>query len=326
MKTVKFKDRTIRELAEMICGDFSAEHLFLYRKSSMITEFFSDCDTDYCHDGSTRSYWVSDVLRKILSEPHLNAQTPPETFSRVILQLMNKRDAINDDKERLRALAFLNKTLAEEGFEAFYAPDNKCLLHHIDSNTIATSVSNKRPLSVDERLRQKQLITYLDRASEDELIVEVLIPLFKHLGFSRVTATGHEDKALEYGKDIWMKYKMPTHNVLYFGIQVKKGKLNAAAKTNSSHANIAEIYNQVLMMANKTIFDPGTNKKVLVDHVFIISGGEITKQAQNWLGEKLDDTQRRQILFMDRNNILDLFSETNLSLPAGAYLQVEVDG
>src|SRR5713101_1677911 len=39
------------------------------------------------------------------------------------------------------------------------------------------------------------------------------------------------------------------------------------------------------MMLGHEIFDPETNRRVLVDHAFIVAGGEITKQAKNWLGE-----------------------------------------
>lgn len=42
------------------------------------------------------------------------------------------------------------------------------------------------------------------------------------------------------------------------------------------------------MMLGHEIFDPETNRKVLVDHAFIVAGGEITKQAKNWFGEKPD--------------------------------------
>ncbi|MCB1885204.1 MAG: hypothetical protein KDG89_14600 [Geminicoccaceae bacterium] len=66
--------------------------------------------------------------------------------------------------------------------------------------------------------REKHLSDYLDRCSEDELIEEVLLPLFRQLGFHHITAAGHKDKALEYGKDVWMKYTIPTLHVLYFGI------------------------------------------------------------------------------------------------------------
>lgn len=59
-------------------------------------------------------------------------------------------------------------------------------------------------------------------------------------------------------------------------------------------------------------------KRVLVDHAFIVSGGEITKAARNWLGNKLDASKRSQLLFMDRDDILNLYIVNNLPLPKGA--------
>lgn len=75
---MKFKDRTLTQIAQLICGNFKEEESFFrYRSSSRLTEFFQDCDTDYVHDGSTRDRWVTETLRKILEEPHPNAHTPP---------------------------------------------------------------------------------------------------------------------------------------------------------------------------------------------------------------------------------------------------------
>ena len=171
------------------------------------------------------------------------------------------------------------------------------------------------PLSADEVKRREKLSAYLDETSEDDLIEEVLLPLFRQLGFHRITAAGHKDKALEYGKDIWMRYVLPTQHVLYFGLQVKRGKLNAAGVTRLGNSNVAEILNQITMMVGHEIFDPEVNRKVLVDHVFIVSSGEITKAARNWLGEKLDATRRSQIMFIERDDILNLFVVSNAPLP-----------
>jgi hypothetical protein len=87
---MEFKKRTLMQIADMICGNLKDEqNLFRYRSSSLLTEFFRDCDTDYEHDGTTRNYWVADTLRKILAEPQASANTPPETFLRVIQELMD---------------------------------------------------------------------------------------------------------------------------------------------------------------------------------------------------------------------------------------------
>jgi hypothetical protein len=64
----------------------------------------------------------------------------------------------------------------------------------------------------------------------------------------------------------------------------KKLKIDSSGITKDDNKNVAEIHNQALMMLGHVIFDPETNRNVLVDHAFIVSGGVITKQARNWLG------------------------------------------
>ena len=130
----------------------------------------------------------------------------------------------------------LNKVLASEGWEAFYDEHGLGQLRHIATNTVAQIANPHRPLTVSETERKHQLLTYHDKCSEDELIEEVLLPLFRQLGFHRVTAVGH--------KDVWMKFTLPELNVLYFGIQVKKGKLDAAGMSKGGASNIGEVLNQ----------------------------------------------------------------------------------
>lgn len=314
---MEFKKRTLSQIADMICGNYeAATSFFEYRSSKYLTEFFEDCGTEYEHDGSTRGLWVSERLKDILDGPQLDAMTPPETFLTVIRVLMDQGNALNEGPDRPGALALLNSALTREGFEAFYAPDKICYLRHLKTNTVAAPKPNPhRPFSSVEIERRERLNAYLNKASEDELIEDVLLPLFRQHGFHRITAAGHKDKALEYGKDVWMKFTLPTQHILYFGIQAKKGKIDSAGV---SKGNIAEIYNQVLMMIGHEIFDPELSKTVLVDHAFIVAGSEITKQAKLWLGGKLDATQRSQIMFMERDDILNLYIVNNLPLPAGA--------
>jgi hypothetical protein len=128
--TMEFKRRTLMQLADMICGNPPDKPTpFRYRSSSYMTEFFSDCDTDYVHDGTTRNQWVTDTLHKILAEPRLDGKTPPATFCRVIRVLMDQGDAMPGDAAgRPQALTLLNAALAREGFEAFYADDRQCYL------------------------------------------------------------------------------------------------------------------------------------------------------------------------------------------------------
>ncbi len=312
---MKFKNRNLRAIAEIIIGD---ANFFPYRSSSYITQFFEECDLDFVHDGSTRWAWTAERLSELLQEPQPAAYALPDRFVHVLRVLMHKSDAEPDDPDRSQALEALNQPLSREGYEAFYGDDDLLYIRHIGTKTISTPANPHRPFTPKEIERREQLIAYLDKCSEDELIEEVLLPLFRQLGYHRITSAGHKDKALEYGKDIWMRYILPTQHVLYFGVQVKKGKLDAAGMSKGSNTNIAEIHNQLLMMLGHEIFDQETNKRVLVDHAFIIAGGEITKQAKNWLGQKLDASKRSQILFMDREDILNLYIVSSLPLPDGA--------
>jgi len=75
---------------------------------------------------------------------------------------MDQGDAVKEGPERPRALALLNAAHSREGYEAFYAPDKKCYLRHIATNTIAAASPNPhRPFSQLEIKRRDQLSAYL---------------------------------------------------------------------------------------------------------------------------------------------------------------------
>ena len=108
-----------------------------------------------------------------------------------------------------------------------------------------------------------------------------------------------------------MYFTLPTQHRLYFGIQVKKDKLDAAGRSKGSNANVAEVHAQLMMMLGHEIFDPEIGKRVLVDHAYIVTGGEITKPARAWWAT-LDASSGGQIIFMDRDDILNLYAVTDL--------------
>lgn len=306
------KAKSIREIAQMICGEGN-QPFFHYRSSKYLTEFFRDCCLSYTHDGSSRVSWVIGVLKKALQGQKSTSLNISDEFIIIIRTLMDRSDNYNEDNNRVCALKALNITLGREGLQAFYDNDKACHLRHIKTQNNSLSLGAiQRAWTKEEKNIRDGIEEFIDISSEDKIIEKILLPLFRHLGFQKITPAGHQDKSLEYGKDIWMKYRLPTAHNLYFGIQVKKGKLDASGR--SKNTNMAEVLNQIEMMLGNPIFDPDTNKKHLVDHAIIVAGGEITKQARNWLAEKLDQSKRSQILFTERRNILDLILEHHLPL------------
>jgi hypothetical protein len=61
---MEFRRRTLKQIADLVCGNEpDASKFFVYRSSSYLTEFVEEIDREeFVHDGSTRQWWVADVL------------------------------------------------------------------------------------------------------------------------------------------------------------------------------------------------------------------------------------------------------------------------
>ena len=314
--------RTLESLSDMVCGNAlvaqrptgtePAPSNFPYRSSTYLTRFFEDCDLPYSHDGSTRKWWVMGVLGELneqTSEPDL----PSPAMLRVLQELMD-RENFSDNAQRDAALADLNSALIRDSLNAFF--DDRQRLQ-IQSTAVPGAITKDLPKTAAWTPAQiayrQRCEAYLNKASEDDVIENILAPLFTALGFSRISITGHTDKRLEFGKDLWMKYRLPTGHLIYFCCQAKREKLDAAA--SGTNTNIATILKQVEMMIGHPIFDPDDNRKHLLDHCYLISAGEITKAARHYLAERLDQQARRHVLFVDRADLLDLATRVSLHIP-----------
>jgi len=281
---LKFKPRNSEALAALICGNVGSAHPgpgeepahCPYRSSSYITAFFQELDTEWVHDGSTRHHWVADVLDSMLAEPHDGPTHPPEIICRVVDQLMSPGDALNEGADRPNALRQLNEVLAREGFEAFYGEDKHCYLRHIGTNTVTVLQANPhRPFTEAETRRRRDLASFLDRCSEDRadrgsapatLSPTGLSP--HHLRRPQGQGAGIRQRRLDA-----LHPANPALPLLRDPGQEGQDRRRGGG-TKSGQANVAELHNQALMMLAHEIFDPETNKRVLVDHAFIVAGGE----------------------------------------------------
>jgi len=324
---VKLSLGTIDRLAEMICGSHGTGGAydwkdFPYRSSSHLTEFFRRCNLPYTHDGSTRKWWVSTVLEEINEKTAPEPSLPPPEMIAVIQQLVDPMEYAGTDLNHETAVAQLNKVLAKDGLQVTFV-HSQAVIENLNTQVTSRDRTTGRLLSREETLRRQAFEEFLNNASEDEFTEEVLVRLFAQLGFERVTVSGHQDRQLEFGKDMWMRYRLPTQHQLYVGVQVKIGRIHASGSELTG--NISGILAQLLMLMTYPVFDPETNSKHLFDHVFLVSSGEITKQARELLSEFLDNAMRRNVLFMDREDILDLCVRFGLPVPGAPEIDESGD-
>jgi hypothetical protein len=318
---MKLSDRVLERLAGMLTGD---NPLFPYRSSRFITGFFKRCGFDFVHDGSTRKWWAKDRLTELnLGTSHAN-DLPSDDLVRIISELFDPDDFEEDRKEREPALEALNGILARAGLAAYFDVSGRCYLRNTGTGINSSTMPEQpRPLSREEIVKRQKLTEFLDSASEDEFTERLLVPLFQRLGFHRVSAAGHKEKTLEFGKDLWMKYQLPTGHWIYFCAQAKREKIDASGASGTK--NVSTVLTQAKMAIDHPIFDPDTNRKVLLDHIFIISASEITRAAKTWLIENLDAAQRRYIIFMDRDEFLSLSARILLDLQIEDSIGIDSD-
>lgn len=288
----------------MVVGD---HQLFPYRKSSGITRFFRRCGFSYVHDGTTRKWWAKDRLAELNLGPSHTPDLPSDDLLRLISELFELDDFEKDDMALEPALEALNKLLKRTGLVAYLDDldaSRGCHLRNTGTGATSSTMPHQpRPLSQEEIAQRQKLAAFLDSAPEDEFTARLLVPFFQRLGFHRVSPAGHKEKSLEFGKDLWMRYQLPTGHWIYFCAQIKRDKIDANSASGGN--NVATVLAQTKMAIDHPIFDPDANRKVLLDHVFVISAGEITRAARTWLVEHLDANQRRHIIFMDRDEFLD---------------------
>lgn len=320
---MKLRDYVIEQLAEMVVGDNGS---FPYRSSMRITQFFQRCGHACKHDGSTRKWWAKERLQELNLCSCQNPDLPSDDLLRIISEMFDPDDFDRGEKSRETAIEVLNRVLGRQGLAAYFDPAGQWRVRNTGTGVETSIVHDRpRPLSAEEIAQRNRVSDFLDSASEDDFTEHLLVPFFQRLGFHRVSATGHKEKALEFGKDLWMKFQLPTGHWIYFCAQVKREKLDARAASPSN--NTATVLNQVRMAVDHPIFDPDTGRRVLVDHVFVISAGEITRSARSWLVDKLDQSQRRQLIFMDRDEFLDHSARILLDLRIdSADSVIEADG
>lgn len=95
---------TLDALADFICGDHGEKYP-VYRSSTYLTQFFQRVGIDVAHDGSTRKWWVLEVLKSL----------NPSQLEAILLRLTDLREYKADQAALRLALQSMNRILAMDG-------------------------------------------------------------------------------------------------------------------------------------------------------------------------------------------------------------------
>lgn len=143
------------------------------------------------------------------------------------------------------------------------------------------------------------------KMNEANLRTRVLIPLFRAMGFRDVQH--YHGGSLEQGKDIVMWKSGDLGERVNYGVVVKVGKINGQANGRSS---AAEVRFQIEQCFGSPYPDIVTTEERSVHRCFVVSSGDITKEAMYAINGALRNASLDKITkFIDGNKLSQLIEE-----------------
>lgn len=148
---------TFDSIADFICGDLAIKFP-TYRSSSSLTRFFNNLGMNVIHDGSTRKWWVLDIL-KSLSKQELEA---------VILRLVDLKEYKGDRNLFLKAYKAMNDILLMESLKISYKGSTPVIVKADPINLDASDLESENHSSI---LSEGD---FLERHFSDQLDIQEL--------------------------------------------------------------------------------------------------------------------------------------------------------
>ncbi len=134
----KFDNATLDSLADFICGDETTKYPE-YRSSSYLTRFFNNVGIDASHDGSTRKWWVLEMLKQ-MNDQNLN------DLEKVVLRLVDIREYKADMTKLEMATKSMNNILFMENMKIEFSGKDPFIVSVKESKKpIIDNINNTLP-------------------------------------------------------------------------------------------------------------------------------------------------------------------------------------
>lgn len=137
---------------------------------------------------------------------------------------------------------------------------------------------------------------HITELQEEDLTKNLVIPLFKKLGFNSVSYTCGID---EFGRDVVCYYTNPLGDKKWVGVQVKAVDIHG---TLEKSGNIQEIINQIQEAFDNPFYDPTCNEEAWITEMFIITSKKITSKAKRVIRNKF---KQKTVHFMDGQQLVN---------------------
>ena len=162
----KLDASVLEVIADIICGD-DTDRYPKYRSSMWLTRFFSDAGISAVHDGSTRKWWVLNILE----------QLQPSDVEKVILRLADLREYKGDLESLKLAVKELNSALIMDSYRVGFQA-NKPVIQFgaqikLDDDTVSMPASpSTKASSEEDEFLQKQ---FSDEIKISELNIDAVM-------------------------------------------------------------------------------------------------------------------------------------------------------
>lgn len=159
----KLDSATLDALADFVCGD-EREKYPEYRSSGYLTRFFQNININVTHDGSTRKWWVLELLKQLTIDD----------LEKVILRLVDIREYKADRTKLEMAAKAMGDILFMENMSITFQGRDPVIISLKESSSPIVSIKNTLTDSEEEFLKKEFEVNDISKLGLESAIETIL--------------------------------------------------------------------------------------------------------------------------------------------------------